>query len=165
MACVRPHACANVILVQLALFNDLSADLSIASSSLSTLSFPDHVEIGSDLRQLKTSLTRSLCDQTFIFPLHWAKATAFPETATHAVDFGPGGLSGIGPLTQRNLEGRGVHVVVLGEKGKGGAELYNSHAIKYEDWWSKKWTPKLVRTRYVYFQVSQCRTKLTCCLR
>ncbi|KAG6819277.1 hypothetical protein H0H93_013528, partial [Arthromyces matolae] len=28
--------------------------------------------------------------------------TDFPETATHVVDFGPGGLSGIGPLTARN---------------------------------------------------------------
>jgi fatty acid synthase subunit alpha len=49
--------------------------------------------------------------------------TDFPETATHAIDFGPGGTSGIGPLTARNLDGRGVRVVVVGEKGKGGAEV------------------------------------------
>ena len=60
------------------------------------------------------------------------KATNFPETATHAVDFGPGGLSGIGPLTARNLEGRGVRVVVVGEKGKGGAELYDSVEVRRE---------------------------------
>ena len=65
-------------------------------------------------------------------PIHWAKATNFPETATHAIDFGPGGLSGIGPLTARLLEGRGVRVVIVGDKGKGGAELYNAESVKYE---------------------------------
>ena len=49
--------------------------------------------------------------------------TDFPETATHAIDFGPRGTGGIGPLTARNLDGRGVRVVVVGEKGKGGAEV------------------------------------------
>jgi fatty acid synthase subunit alpha, fungi type len=70
-------------------------------------------------------------------PIHWAKATNFPETATHAVDSGPGGMSGIGPLTARLLEGRGVRVVIVGDKGKVGAELYNSEGVKYEQWWSK----------------------------
>jgi fatty acid synthase subunit beta len=52
-------------------------------------------------------------------------------------------------LTARNFEGRGVHVIVLGEKGKGGAELYDSKNVKFEDWWTKKWTSKLVKTRWV----------------
>ena len=38
-----------------------------------------------------------------------------PEGTTHAIDIGAGGLSGIGPLTARNLDGRGVRVVVIGE--------------------------------------------------
>ncbi|KAH8117927.1 fatty acid synthase [Phellopilus nigrolimitatus] len=105
-----------------------------------------HTEDGTDLRQLKTSVTRSLCDQIFTQPIHWTTATKFPESATHAIDFGPGGLSGIGPLTARNLEGRGVRVVVVGEKGKGGAELYDSQEVKLEQWWEKKWSPALVRT-------------------
>ena len=96
---------------------------------------------------MTTSLTRSLCDQIFTLPIHWKKATDFPETATHAVDFGPGGLSGIVPLTARNLEGRGVRVVVIGEKGKNGAEFYDSVDVRYEQWWEKKWAPKLVKTR------------------
>lgn len=65
------------------------------------------------------------------------------------MDFGPGGLSGIGPLTARNLEGRGVRVVVVGEKGKGGAELFDSVEVRREQWWSKKWSPALVKTRLV----------------
>jgi fatty acid synthase subunit alpha len=104
---------------------------------------------GSDLRKITTSLTRSLCDQTFILPLHWFKANDFPETATQAIDFGSGGLSGIGPLTARNFEGRGVRVIVLGEKGEGGAEPYGAKRGTYDDRWSNKWTPKLVKTRCV----------------
>jgi len=103
--------------------------------------------IGSDMRDLKSSITRSLCVQIFTSPIHWTKATNFSETATHAIDFGPGGLSGIGPLTARNLDGRGVRVIVAGEKGKGDAELFNSLGVKYEASWNKKWAPGLVRTR------------------
>ena len=95
------------------------------------------------------SLTRSLCEQIFTQPIHWSKATNFPETATHAIDFGPGGLSGIGPLTARNLEGRGVRVVVAGDKAKGPAELFDAQNVKTEQWWVKKFTPSLVKTRSV----------------
>jgi fatty acid synthase subunit alpha len=99
------------------------------------------------MRSLKSSLTRSLCDQIFLSPIHWTKATNFPESATHAIDFGPGGSSGIGPLTARNLDGRGVRVVVVGDRGKGDVELYQSTDVTYEAWWSKEWSPSLVRTR------------------
>lgn len=101
------------------------------------------------MRDFKGSITRSLCDQIFTAPIHWTKATDFPEAATHAIDFGPGGLSGIGPLTARNLDGRGVRVIVVGDKGKGDAELYDTSNIRYEDWWSKEFAPGLIRTRYV----------------
>ena len=101
------------------------------------------------MRDFKGSITRSLCEQICTAPIHWTKATNFPATATHAIDLGPGGLSGIGPLTARNLDGRGVRVIVVGDKGKGDAELYNSLDVKYEDWWSKKYAPRLIRTRYV----------------
>ncbi|KZT67951.1 hypothetical protein DAEQUDRAFT_367722 [Daedalea quercina L-15889] len=105
-----------------------------------------HTESGSDLRELTTSLTCSLGEQIFTSPLHWAKATNFPETATHAIDFGPGGLSGVGPMTARNLNGRGVRVIVAGDKSKGIVELYDAQKIKREDWWSKKFMPTLVKT-------------------
>ena len=85
-----------------------------------------------------------------MLPIHWTVATAFPDSATHAIDFGPRGLSGIGPFTARNLDGRGMRVIVVGDKGKGDIELYHAQAVKYEDWWSKRWSPGLVRTRLVY---------------
>ena len=102
--------------------------------------------LGSDMRDIKSSVTRSLCEQIFTSPIHWTKATNFPETATHAVDFGPGGLSSIGPLTAKNFEGRSVCVIVAGDKGKGDAELFTSLDVKFEGWWGKKWSPSLVRT-------------------
>ena len=102
---------------------------------------------GADLRKIDTSLTKALCDQIFTMPIHWAKATDFPKTATHAVDFGPGGLSGIGPLTARNLDGRGVRVIVVGDKSKGTVELFDAQSVRQEVWWSKKYAPSLVKTR------------------
>ena len=99
------------------------------------------------MHELKSSTTHSLCNQIFTSPIHWSEATNFSETATHAIDFGPGSWSGIGPLTARNLDGCGVHVIVTGDRGKGDAELFNLLDIKYESCWSKKWAPGLVRTR------------------
>jgi fatty acid synthase subunit beta len=99
------------------------------------------------LRGLKGSITRSLCDQIFTSPIHWSLATKFPESATHAVDFGPGGISGIGPLTAKNLDGRGVRVIVVGDRAKGDVELYSSETVKYEEWWNKNYAPSSVKTR------------------
>ena len=103
--------------------------------------------LGSDLRLHAGSLTRSICDQIFIKPLHWPKATNLREGTTHAVDFGAGGISGIGFLTARNLDGRGVRVIVIGEKGRGDAEFYSVHGVRDEPSWVKKCAPSLVKTR------------------
>lgn len=102
---------------------------------------------GSDLRAHTGSLTHSVCDQIFTKALHWPKVTDFPEGITHAVDFGAGGVSDIGPLTARNLDGRGVRVIVIGEKGKGDAEFYSVRGVRKEPSWIKKWAPSLVKTR------------------
>ena len=101
---------------------------------------------GSDLRELTGSLTASLCDQIFTSPIHWVTTCNFPATATHAVDFGPGGNSGIGFLTGRALEGRGVRIVVVGEKGKAAAEFYDSRNVRKEPVWASDFQPKLVKT-------------------
>lgn len=98
-------------------------------------------ETGSNLQDLKTSITKSLCDQIFTSPIYWSKATDYPKTVTHAVDFGPG----LG-WTARPLEGRGVRVLSVGEKGRKGAELYSVGSVKYDPRWSDQFTPKLVKT-------------------
>ncbi len=101
-----------------------------------------HTETGEDIRGLP-SLTRSLCDQIFCKPIHWGKVTSFAPEITHVVDFGPGGLSGIGPLTARNLDGTGVVAITMNDD-----ELYDTHSFKSADKWSI-FSPKLVKTSYV----------------
>ncbi|TFY83042.1 hypothetical protein EWM64_g962 [Hericium alpestre] len=88
---------------------------------------------------------RSLCDRIFTLPIHWSKATDFSKTVTHAIDFGSGGISSIDPMVARNLDGRGVRVIVAGDKGKGDAELYSVRGVKHEQSWIKKWSPSLVK--------------------
>ena len=52
-------------------------------------------------------------------------------------------------MTARNLDVCDVRVVVVGDKSKGIAELYDAQNVKREEWWSKKYMPGLVKTRYV----------------
>lgn len=109
-----------------------------------------HTEDGTDLRESQ-ELARALADQIFTKELHWAtKATAFPDTATHAIDFGTGGASGIGSLSIRNWEGRGIRVAMLGHRGTGsngpGTEVWTPASIRREQRWDDVYRPKLVRT-------------------
>lgn len=69
------------------------------------------------MRELKSSIIHSLCDQIFTSSIHWPKATNFSETATHAIDLGPGGLSGIRSLIpsrkKRRVTTRFISLVTL----------------------------------------------------
>ncbi|KAI9803150.1 MAG: beta subunit of fatty acid synthetase [Piccolia ochrophora] len=86
--------------------------------------------------------------------VHWETATVFPG-ATHIVDFGPGGISGLGVLTNRNKDGTGVRVILAGaidgtnvEVGYK-PELFDrdeEHAVKYAVDWVKDHGPRLVKT-------------------
>ena len=87
-------------------------------------------------------------------PVNWDKATVFPK-ATHIIDFGPGGISGLGVLTSRIKEGTGVRVILAGpidgtNSGVGyKSELFDrdsEHAVKYAVDWVKEHGPKLVKT-------------------
>jgi enoyl reductase-like protein len=51
-------------------------------------------------------------------------------------------------------------VLVLGEKGKNGAEVYDAKTVKYEDWWNKKWVPRLVKTRDGKIQIDSTFSRL-----
>ncbi|KAJ9631689.1 beta subunit of fatty acid synthetase [Taxawa tesnikishii (nom. ined.)] len=82
------------------------------------------------------------------------KATVFPK-ATHILDFGPGGISGLGVLTSRNKEGTGVRVILAGTMDASNSEVgYKpeifdrdaEHAVKYATNWVKEFGPKLART-------------------
>ena len=87
-------------------------------------------------------------------PVNWEKATVFTK-ATHIIDFGPGGISGLGVLTNRIKEGTGVRVILAGAMDGTNVEVgYKSelldrdeeHAVKYAVDWVKEHGPKLVRT-------------------
>ena len=86
--------------------------------------------------------------------VEWRKATIFPQ-ATHVLDFGPGGISGIGVLTNRNKDGTGVRTILAGTMDSTNTEVGykpelfdrdSDHAVKYAPDWLKKHGPKLVKT-------------------
>ncbi|GAM91484.1 hypothetical protein ANO11243_095350 [Dothideomycetidae sp. 11243] len=87
-------------------------------------------------------------------PVNWEAATIFPK-ATHILDFGPGGISGLGVLTNRNKDGTGVRVILAGTMDGTNAEVgYKpeifdrdaDHAVKYAVDWVKEHGPRLART-------------------
>ena len=110
---------------------------------------------GVDVRQEgEDNIVPALVRMITEHPVNWDKATVFPK-ATHVIDFGPGGISGLGVLTSRIKEGTGVRVILAGaidgtntEVGYK-TELFDrdsEHAVKYAVDWVKEHGPKLVKT-------------------
>jgi fatty acid synthase subunit beta len=129
------------------------ADVNISASDLGIPVFDTCT--GEDLRE-KTSgnivpdLVRMICKD----PVNWEVATVMPN-ATHILDFGPGGISGLGVLTNRNKDGTGVRVILAGTMDGTNTEVgYKpeifdrdaEHAVKYAVDWVKEYGPKLART-------------------
>jgi len=110
---------------------------------------------GKDLRKEQSSnvvpaLVRMICKD----PVNWEHATVMPY-ATHILDFGPGGISGLGVLTNRNKDGTGVRVILAGTMDGSNAEVGykpeifdrdQEHAVKFAVDWVKEHGPKLVKT-------------------
>ncbi|EPQ27448.1 uncharacterized protein PFL1_04986 [Pseudozyma flocculosa PF-1] len=117
--------------------------------SVSELKVPvKNTEDGSDMSTYaEGSLLRSIADQIFTKPVFWAKAVDLPKSATHVVDFGTGGMSGVGRLVARILEGRGVRVVVPSGTHQLSTELYSASSVRFEERWEDVWAPRLVRTK------------------
>jgi fatty acid synthase subunit beta len=110
---------------------------------------------GKDLRTVvKGNIVPALVRLITHDMVNWEKATVFPG-ATHILDFGPGGISGLGVLTSRNKDGTGVRVILAGaidgtipEVGYK-PELFDrdeEHAVKYAVDWVKEHGPRLVKT-------------------
>ncbi|KAF8453682.1 fatty acid synthase beta subunit dehydratase [Terfezia claveryi] len=87
--------------------------------------------------------------------VHWEKATIFPR-ATHILDFGPGGTSGLGVLTHRNKDGTGVRIILAGAMEGTNTEVGykpelfdrdEEHAVKFAENWLKEHGPKLIKTK------------------
>ncbi|KAF2644792.1 beta subunit of fatty acid synthase [Massarina eburnea CBS 473.64] len=128
-------------------------DVKIASSDLGIAMYDTHT--GVDLRDEPTDnivprLVRMITNDS----VNWELATVFPK-ATHILDFGPGGISGLGVLTNRNKDGTGVRVILAGAIEGQNAEIgYKpeifdrdfDHAVKYAVDWVKEHGPRLVKT-------------------
>ncbi|CAG9939103.1 unnamed protein product [Clonostachys rosea f. rosea IK726] len=136
-----------------ALIDEDLKDISIDASELGIPVFDTNN--GSDLREsVQGNLVPTLVRLITRDPVNWEKATIFPD-ATHIIDFGPGGISGLGILTSRNKEGTGVRVILAGsidgtvtEVGYK-PELFDrdeEHAVKYAIDWVKEFGPRLVKT-------------------
>jgi fatty acid synthase subunit beta len=110
---------------------------------------------GKDLRVEKSAdIVPALVRMITQDPVNWETATRFPK-ATHILDFGPGGISGLGVLTNRNKEGTGVRVILAGAMDGTNTEVGykpelfdrdEEHAVKYAVDWVKEHGPRLVKT-------------------
>lgn len=129
-------------------------DISIDVESLALPVFDTNT--GKDLREeVKGNVVPALVRLITRDPVNWEKATVFPD-ATHILDFGPGGISGLGVLTSRNKEGTGVRVILAGtvdgslnEVGYK-PEVFDrdeENAVKYAIDWVKEFGPRLVATK------------------
>lgn len=109
---------------------------------------------GADIRrEAPGNVVPSLVQMITQKSVDWEKATVC-QGATHIVDFGPGGISGLGVLTHRNKDGTGVRVILAGaidgtntEVGYK-TELFDrdeAHAVKYAVDWIKEHGPKLIK--------------------
>jgi fatty acid synthase subunit beta len=134
----------------------IAEDLKDVEIDVKRLGIPVYdTNTGKDIRETVTgNVVPALVRMITSDPVHWEKATVFPG-ATHVLDFGPGGVSGLGVLTSRNKDGTGVRVILAGtvngtltEVGYK-SELFDrdeEHAVKYAVDWVKEYGPRLVKT-------------------
>lgn len=109
---------------------------------------------GKDLRgEVKGNIVPTLVRLITRDPVNWEQATVCPK-ATHILDFGPGGISGLGVLTSRNKEGTGVRVILAGAINGSANEVGykpevfdrdEEHAVKYAIDWVKEYGPRLIK--------------------
>ncbi|KAI9681414.1 MAG: beta subunit of fatty acid synthetase [Caeruleum heppii] len=133
----------------------IEEDLSGISIPAKELAIPVlDTNTGKDLREQGSSnVVPALIRMITHDPVNWEKATIFPS-ATHIVDFGPGGVSGLGVLTSRNKDGTGVRVILAGAMDGTNTEVGykpelfdrdEEHAVKYAVDWVKRHGPRLVK--------------------
>ncbi|KAI9367410.1 acyl transferase domain-containing protein [Aspergillus egyptiacus] len=126
-------------------------DVKISPKSLAIAVYG--TKTGDDLRQNSdASIVPALVRMITHDPVNWEQTTVFPG-ATHIIDFGPGGISGLGVLTNRNKDGTGVRVILAGAMDGTNAEIgykpelfdRDEHSVKYAIDWVKEHGPRLVK--------------------
>ncbi|KAL3236466.1 tetrafunctional fatty acid synthase subunit FAS1 [Nakaseomyces bracarensis] len=109
---------------------------------------------GKDLRDYNGSIIQRITALIIRLPVNWELSTQFE--ATHILDFGPGGTSGLGVLTHRNKDGTGVRVIVAGTLDINPEDDYGfkqeifdapTRPVKMNPDWLKEYQPKLVKTK------------------
>lgn len=127
-------------------------DVHIPAKSLSIPVFGTRT--GEDLRNSEEDdVVPALVRMITHDPVNWEQATVF-SGATHVIDFGPGGISGLGVLTHRNKDGTGVRVILAGAIDGTNPEVgykpelfdRDEHSVKYAIDWVKEYGPRLVKT-------------------
>ena len=137
-------------------FKQLQDDLSSVKIPASRLTIPVYdTNSGEDLRsQQDKDIVPELVRMITQDPVNWELATVF-DGATHILDFGPGGISGLGVLTNRNKDGTGVHVILAGAMDGTNNEVGykpeifdrdEEHAVRHAVDWVEAHGPKLVKT-------------------
>ncbi|KAI9848828.1 MAG: beta subunit of fatty acid synthetase [Sclerophora amabilis] len=127
-------------------------DCEIRSNSLKVPVY--HTKTGKNLQhESSVDVVPMLIRMIACDPVDWPQATVF-SNATHILDFGPGGVSGVGNLMHRSKDGTGVRVILAstlnGSNTKVGykPELFdrNLHSLKYGADWLKDHGPRLVNS-------------------
>ncbi|KAK3935182.1 acyl transferase domain-containing protein [Diplogelasinospora grovesii] len=120
---------------------------------------------GADLRSSQASdLVPKLVQMVLCEPCDWPKATLFQD-ATHIIDFGPGGTSGVGSLLHRSKDGTGVRVLLAGLAGGNQpeygyrAELFQNMAIAPKSW-LQEFGPTLTKQADGTIQINNKMTRL-----
>ncbi|KAF1814692.1 beta subunit of fatty acid synthase [Eremomyces bilateralis CBS 781.70] len=129
-------------------------DIQIPAADLAIATYNTHT--GKDLREEagNANVVPALVRMITTEAVNWETATVFPK-ATHIIDLGPGGISGLGVLTNRNKDGTGVRVILAGTIDGTNAEVGykpelfdrdSEHAVKYAPDWVKEHGPRLIKT-------------------
>ncbi|SCW01843.1 LAFE_0E08482g1_1 [Lachancea fermentati] len=109
---------------------------------------------GKDLRDYQGSIAERITYCITRLPVNWETTTKF--NATHILDFGPGGSSGLGVLTYRNKDGTGVRIIVAGALDNSLDDEYGfkqemfdvtASGLKFSPNWLEEYHPKLVKTK------------------
>ncbi|KAI5956395.1 FAS1 [Candida jiufengensis] len=109
---------------------------------------------GKNLQDEK-NLNERLVNLITELPVHWELATN--HKASHILDFGPGGVSGLGVLTHRNKEGTGARIIIAGSLDSNPLddeygfkhEIFNKSENKQIKWatnWLQEFKPTLIKT-------------------
>lgn len=108
--------------------------------------------LGANFQELTDDVSPRVVECITLLPVNWEAATQFKST--HLLDFGPGGVSGLGVLTHRNKEGTGLRIVLAGaldiavddEYGFKQEVFDRIRSVKWAPNWLHEYRPQLVKT-------------------